>query len=187
MSAREGGVRSGHHYYEASGSNHGSHHYPNDRQMATRAENGNNLAMFNVRERLARRVAGLLEPGEVAAHVIRALEGPSRWLALVIGLAIGLGIMLLVQIPVLGVLAFLVFYTRLYARRVIVATDRRLVVMGGGRWTFVPSVILDSLDLETRIGPLRGLFMQIQLGERKMYVVPRTTREVAAADAELDD
>jgi hypothetical protein len=77
-------------------------------------------------------------------------------------------------------------FTRLYARRVVLATDQDLVVVGCGRWRFTPKVVLDRLDLETRIGPLKGLWLQTRLGSRRLYVVARTAREVAAADADLD-
>jgi hypothetical protein len=143
--------------------------------------------VINTRDGLIEAAKPLLEPDEHVAHVIRALEGPSRWLAMGLAMVVALGSTLLLQgVAVIGLLAFALVYTRLYARRVIMATDKRVVVLAGGRWRFKPRAILDSLDLETRIGPPKGLWLEINLNGRRMFVVPRTVKEVQAADADLD-
>ncbi len=141
---------------------------------------------LNTPERLIERCQPFLEPGEVVAHVIRALEGPKRWIGLGLGIVVGLGLGTLLRAPLLGLPIMWLVYTRLYARRVILATDRNLVVVAGGRWRYTPRGILDRLDIETKIGPLKGLFLQTTLNGRRMYVVPRCVNEVAAADAEVD-
>lgn len=138
----------------------------------------------NSRERIIENALPMLEPGESVAHVVRALEGPNRWIAMTIALAVGLGMSLVVGL--LGILAMWLVFTRLYARRVLLATDHDLVVVGCGRWRFTPKVVLDRLDLETRIGPLKGLWLETRVGGRRLYVVARTAREVASADADLD-
>jgi hypothetical protein len=82
-------------------------------------------------------------------------------------------------------------YTRLYARRLIVATDEGLVVMAGGRgprfFSFMPSAVLDRLPLETPIGPVKGLWLEVTLNERRMFVVARSAKDVVAADADLGE
>jgi hypothetical protein len=140
----------------------------------------------NTRERLIEKAQPLLEPGEVVAHVIRAQQGPNRFLGMGIALFIGFGIAYLVAIPLLALPIFLVALIRLYARRVILATDEALVVVAGGRIRYTPTKVLDRLDLETPIGPLKGLWLATTLNGRRMYVVPRCVREVTAADADLD-
>jgi hypothetical protein len=139
----------------------------------------------NTRETIIEKAQPLLLPGESVAHVVRALEGPNRWVALVIALAIGFGLTFFVSF--LGIIALWLVFTRLYARRVVLATDQNLVIVGCGRWRFSPKVVLDRLDLETRIGPLRGLWLETRVGPRRLYVVARSSRDVAAADADLDD
>lgn len=139
----------------------------------------------NQRQQIIEQSRPLLQPGEAVAHVVRALEGPNRWLGLGISLLVGLGLGVLLGLPILGLPAFLIVFTRLYARRVILATDESLVVLAGGRFTFRPRLVLDRLDLETPIGPLKGLWLQTTLNGRRMYVVARSVNEVRAADADL--
>jgi hypothetical protein len=138
----------------------------------------------NTRESIIEQAQPLLLPGESVAHVVRALEGPNRWLAIAVALVVGFGLTFVV--PFLGIIAVWLVFTRLYARRVVLATDQNLVVVGCGRWRFSPKVVLDRLDLETRIGPLRGLWLETRLGARRLYVVARSSRDVADADADLD-
>jgi hypothetical protein len=138
----------------------------------------------NTRERIIETAQPLLEPGEAVAHVARALEGPNRWVAMGAALAVGVGLSFFVGL--LAILGMWLVFTRLYARRVLLATDRDLVIMGCGRWRFTPKVVLDRFDLETRIGPLKGLWLETRLGGRRLYVVARSATEVARADADLD-
>jgi hypothetical protein len=141
---------------------------------------------INTRERLAEKAQPLLEPGEVVAHVIRAQEGPNKFLGMGIALVIAFGMSILLRNPLAGMLVFFAVNTRLYARRVILATDEALVVAAGGRFRYTPKKVLDRLDLETQIGPLKGLWLSTTLGGRRLYVMPRCARDVAAADADLD-
>lgn len=142
--------------------------------------------LINTRERLAAKAQPLLEPGEVVAHVIRAQEGPNKFIGMGIGMFVAFGLALLLRIPFLALPVFLLVNTRLYARRVILATDEALVVAAGGRFRYTPRTVLDRLDLETRIGPLKGLWLSTTLNGRRLYVPPRCARDVAAADADLD-
>jgi hypothetical protein len=143
--------------------------------------------IVNTREVIIEKSRPFLEPGEVVAHVVKALEGPPRWIAMLLGLVIGIGISILILVPLLGVPLFVLVYTSAYKRRIILATDRALVVLAGGRYRFTPKEVLARLDLETRIGPLQGLFMRTEVDGRRMYITPRTAVEVAAADADIGD
>jgi hypothetical protein len=143
--------------------------------------------LINTREVIIAKSQRFLEPGEVVAHVVRALEGPPRGVAIALGLLIGLGIGALIRVPFLGFPLAVLVYTASYQRRIVLATDRSVVLIGGTRLRFRPRTLLARLDLETPIGPVRGLFLRIQLAGRRLYVVPRTAAEVAAADSDLDD
>jgi hypothetical protein len=144
------------------------------------------MALFerNTPERIVAKARPLLEPGEAAAHVVRALEGLNRWVAMAIALTVGVGLSLFIGL--LGIVGMWLVYTRLYARRVLLATDRNLVVLAGGRWRFTPRAVLDRLDIETPIGPLKGLWLETRVGGRRLYVVPRCAPDVRKADADLD-
>jgi hypothetical protein len=141
----------------------------------------------NDRRRLIEKSRPFLDDGEVVAHVIRALEGLNRWVGLAIAAVIAFGLTIAVKLPpVIGALILMLVFTRLYARRVIVSTDRGIVVLAGGLWRFTPKARLDRLDLETRIGPLRGVWLETNLNGRRLFVVPRSAVEVAESDADLD-
>jgi hypothetical protein len=142
---------------------------------------------INTREVVIEKARPFLERGEVVAHVVKALEGPPRWVAMILGLVIGVGVSILIYVPILGVPLFVLAYTSAYKRRVILATDEALVLLNCGRYRFTPRSVLARFDLETRIGPLHGLFQRIELDGRRMYVVPRSTAEVLAADADIEE
>ena len=142
---------------------------------------------INTREALVARSKPLLEPGEVIAHLVKATEGINRWAGIGIAVVIGFGLGAVLRSPLLGLPIFFLVFTRLYARRLILATDRSVVVVGCGRWRFTPRQVLDRLDLETPIGPLKGLFLNTTLNGRRLYVVARSAAEVTAADADLEE
>jgi hypothetical protein len=141
----------------------------------------------NDRRRLIERARPFLDEGEAVAHVVRALEGPNRWGALAFAALLGFGVTIALRgIPIVGALVLGLVFTRLFARRVILATDRGLVVLGGGRFRFTPKVLLDRLGLETKIGPMTGMWLETHLNGRRLYIVPRCARDVVEADAEVD-
>ena len=148
-------------------------------------------AVFFNRSRAIQRARPFLNPDEAVAHVIRALEGPNKFIGMGLGLLIGFAIALVLQIALLALPIFLIVYTRLYARRLILATDEGLVVLAGGKglqfWSFMPTKVLDRLPLETSIGPLEGLWLKTTLDNRRMFVVARSAKDVMAADADLGD
>jgi len=148
-------------------------------------------AVFFDRGKAIERARPLLNPGEAVAHVIRALEGPNRFIGMGLALLVGFGLSLLLRLPYLALPIFLLVYTRIYARRLILATDEGLVVLAGGRgpkfFSFMPTAVLDRLPLETSIGPLKGLWLETTLNDRRLFVVARSAKDVLAADADLGD
>lgn len=145
-----------------------------------------NAGVSNARARIVQEARPLLNKGEVIAHVVRALEGPNRWLGIGVGMFAGLGVGVLAGSPVLGIPVMWIVYTRMYARRILVATDQSLVVIDGGRFRFTPKKVLERLDVDTRIGPLKGLFMTARVNGRRLYIVPRSAGEATAADADIE-
>lgn len=67
--------------------------------------------------------------------------------------------------------------------RVVVVTDRRILVCRSGRLTMTPvKAVLAEYSRSTRIGPASGLWYKCEtLGER-MYVHKRFHKDIAAAD-----
>ena len=104
--------------------------------------------------------SAFLEEGERVDHVIKALAGMNRWMALLLAAIIGLGVSLLLSSfgfgPIVGVLVLLIVFTRLYARRLILVTDRAVVLLAGSRFTFKPTALLDRLPVDTPLGPAPG-------------------------------
>jgi hypothetical protein len=140
----------------------------------------------NTRDNIIEKASPLLEKGEVVAHVVRAMEGPNRWAGIAIAALIALPVTILLRVPVLAFALFIGLFTSFYPRRLILATDRALVVLKGGRWRWTPKEVLDRLDIETKIGPLQSFWRYTVLDGRRLYVVPRTYPEVQAADADVD-
>jgi hypothetical protein len=141
----------------------------------------------NTRDRLIADSARFLEPGEAVGHVVRALEGPNRWIGVGLTMVIGVLIAVLTNVAPLAIAAMGLAYTGMYQRRLILSTDRRLLLLAGGRFRFTPRSVLETLDLETRIGPLKGLFLRSSLAGRRLYIVARTAPEAKASDADLED
>jgi hypothetical protein len=140
---------------------------------------------INNRETIIDKAAPLLEPGEVVAHVIRGLEGRNRWIGMVIAIVVAFPVGFYLP-PILIVPLYYLIFTGMYRRRIILATDQAIVVIAGGRLRFTPKAVLDRLDIETPIGPMKGAFWRhVVLNGRRIYVVPRSYPEVAAADADL--
>ena len=135
--------------------------------------------------------SAFLEEGERVDHMIKALAGMNRWLALGLAAIIGLGVSLLLSSfgfgPIVGVLVLFVVFTRLYARRLILVTDRAVVLLAGSRFTFKPTAVLDRLPVDTPLGPLQGLWPQLQLGTHKLYVSARSIRTVSKVETERRD
>jgi hypothetical protein len=74
------------------------------------------------------------------------------------------------------------------AYRVVVVTDRRILVCTAGRFQTakVTGVELE-LPRATRIGPAHGLWYKTEaLGPKPLYVHKRFHKDIAAADAQVD-
>ena len=70
------------------------------------------------------------------------------------------------------------------AYRVVVVTDRRILVCRSGRFRITPvNEVVNELPRSTRIGPASGLWYRCEtLGER-LYIAKRFHKDVAAADS----
>jgi hypothetical protein len=70
--------------------------------------------------------------------------------------------------------------------RVVVVTDRRILVFRSGRFRMTPvKELRHELPRNTRIGPAKGLWLKCEsLGER-LYIHKRFHKDVEAADALL--
>jgi hypothetical protein len=140
----------------------------------------------NDRASIVAKAQPLLEPGETVAHVVRAVEGINRWFGIAIAFVIAFPLAGFIRVPFLAFVLFILLFTSLYPRRIILATDQALVVIKAGRWRFTPKSVLDRLDIETKIGPLKTFWRYTVLNGRRMYIVPRTYDEAMAADADVD-
>ena len=123
---------------------------------------------------------GFLDKGEQVDYVLKALTGLNRWAGLGIATVVGLGISLLVGSVVLGLLALLIVFTGLYTRRLIVVTDRAVVLMAGSRFTFKPTAVIERFPRDTPITPLKGLWLELHLGDHRLYVTARSLRALRA-------
>jgi hypothetical protein len=120
--------------------------------------------------------APFLESGEQVEYVVKALAGINRWLGLGIATLIGLAISLLIGSVVIGLIGLFLTFTGLYARRLIVVTDRAVVLMAGRRFSFRPSALIERFPRNTPLAPLKGLWLELRLGDHRMYVTARSLR-----------
>jgi hypothetical protein len=113
-----------------------------------------------IRETITANAAHLLQPGEVVQAVIPA-QTTSQWFALIS--------------------YWIVIFRNAY--RVIVVTDRRILVCSSGRFRMTPvNQILRELPRATIIGPPKGLWYRCDhLGER-LYINKRFHKDVRTAD-----
>ena len=114
-----------------------------------------------IRDTIRANATHVLQPGEVVQAVIPA-QTTSGWMALIS--------------------YWIIIFSNAY--RVIVATDRRLLVCRSGRFRMTPvNEILRELPRATRIGPPTGLWYRCdQLGER-LYIHKRFHKDIVAADS----
>jgi hypothetical protein len=114
-----------------------------------------------IRDTLRTNAAHLLQPGEVVQAVFAA-QTTSQWFAL---------------------LSYWIIIAK-NAYRVVIVTDRRILVAKSGRFRVTPvKEVVEELPRTTMIGPASGLWYQCHtLGER-LYIHKRFHKDVAAADA----
>lgn len=114
-----------------------------------------------LRDKLRDRVQPLLEPGEQIQEVFIAQTGPTPWLG--------------------ALTAFLWFAVK---RRIVVATDRAIVVFSASWWTGThPKELVARLPRSTRLGPVSGLWGSSTVGGEKLHIHKRFHGDVASADA----
>ena len=114
-----------------------------------------------IRDKMRSNAEPLLQPGETIQAVFGS-QTTSQWFAL---------------------LSYWIIIIK-NSYRVVVVTDRRILVCRSGRFTTTPvKEVLHELPRSTRIGPATGLWYRSEaLGER-MYVAKRFHKDIAAADA----
>jgi hypothetical protein len=114
-----------------------------------------------IRDKLRENAAHVLQPGETIQSVFCA-QTTSQYFALIS--------------------VWIILLTNAY--RVVVVTDRRILVCKSGRFRMTPvKEVLTELPRGTRVGPPSGLWWRCEsLGER-LYVHKRFHKDVNAADA----
>jgi hypothetical protein len=114
-----------------------------------------------IRDKMRANAAHLLQPGEEIQAVMGA-QTKSQWFALIS----------------IWIIAFSNAY------RVIVVTDRRIIVAKSGRMTMTPvKEVLRELPRNTKIGPASGLWFKCESLGEKLYIHKRFHKDVAAADS----
>jgi hypothetical protein len=116
-----------------------------------------------IRDKLQANAAHLLQPGETVQAVFCA-QTTSQYFALIS--------------------FWIIILTNAY--RVVVVTDRRILVCGSGRFRVTPvKDVVRELPRSTRIGPPSGLWWRSETLGQKLYVHKRFHKDVNAADAVL--
>jgi hypothetical protein len=114
-----------------------------------------------IRDTLRSNAQHVLEPGETM-QVVFAAQTTSQWFALI---------------------SYWIIIIK-NAYRVVVVTDRRILVCRSGRFRITPvNDVVNELPRSTRIGPASGLWYRCEtLGER-LYIAKRFHKDVAEADS----
>jgi hypothetical protein len=136
-----------------------------------------------------------LEPGEQVGRVVLAQGGFNPWLqnAFFLSGLIGArfaaaswggpGVFDLLW-TLLGALAGAVLGTVFISRRVVLMTDRGVVVLEYGRFGRVqPTRVLARLPAGTRLGPLSGLWARTELAGERLWIQRRWHRDAAVPKA----
>jgi hypothetical protein len=118
---------------------------------------------MGLNEKLTDRVQPMLMPGEQVQQVFLAQTG-NPMLA-----------------PLLGLLG-----TLFIKRRIVAVTDRAVVVFGADFNGAKPTEVLRRLPRASQLGPVKGIWAPINVGEaKKTYVHARFHKAVNAADAAI--
>ncbi|HEY2167093.1 MAG TPA: hypothetical protein VGH01_08005 [Jatrophihabitantaceae bacterium] len=114
-----------------------------------------------IRDKIRANAAHLLQPGEVIQAVIPA-QAANPWLAVIS--------------------YWIILFSNAF--RVIVVTDRRILVCRAGRFTVTQvNEVLHEVPRATRIGPHTGMWYRCdQLGQR-VWIARRFAKDVAEADS----
>ncbi|OAH16285.1 hypothetical protein [Streptomyces jeddahensis] len=136
-----------------------------------------------LQDKVIERSRGLLEPGEAVRRVYVAQGGINPW-AQVLFCAVGvllvravIGDVDLVEVYVgcaVGAMLGGAVALALTSRRVILRTERALVVLSYGRFGPVrPTRVVARLPKETPVGPLEGLWSTVVLNGEKLWIHKR--------------
>ena len=114
-----------------------------------------------IRDKMRANAQPFLQPGETVQAVFGA-QTKSMWFAV-----------LSIWIIVLS-----------NAYRVVIATDRRILVCQTGRMSMTPvKAVLHEFPRSTRIGPAGGLWYKCETLGEPLYIAKRFHKDVEAADA----
>ena len=116
-----------------------------------------------IRDKMRTNAAPHLQPGETI-HAVFSAQTMSQWFALIS--------------------YWIIVFSNGY--RVVVVTDRRILICKAGRFRLTPvNAILRELPRGTRIGPPSGLWYKTEhLGEQ-LYIARRFFKDIEAADAAI--
>src|SRR5438105_1677125 len=113
-----------------------------------------------IRDTLRTNAQHLLQPGEQIQSIFGA-QTTSQWFALIS--------------------YWIIIASNAY--RVVVVTDKRILVCKSGRLRITPvNDVVVELPRNTRIGPASGLWYKTELGGERLYIHKRFHKDVAAAD-----
>ncbi len=117
-----------------------------------------------LRDKLRKRVRPHLQPGEQVEQVFLAQGGITPWLANG-------------PLGVLGTLAA--------TRRIIVVTNQAILVVGASKLTGTTPTkrgVIARLPRQTVIGPPKGMWAKVRIGDEKLYVHRRFHGDIKRAN-----
>jgi hypothetical protein len=114
-----------------------------------------------IRDKMRNNAAAVLQPGETIQEVFGAQTASPFWSL---------------------VSYWIIIFKNAY--RVVVVTDRRILVCTSGRVTTTPvKEIAEEFPRTTQIGPASGLWYKCETLGKTLYIHKRFHKDVAAADA----
>jgi hypothetical protein len=117
-----------------------------------------------LRDKLQERVQPLLDPGEQVQAVVPAQTGMNPMAVLLVGALIA---------------------TLVNKYWLIVATDRRIVVMKQSKLRMAPKGVDRELPRATQLGPVSGLWGKSEALGQRTYIHKRFHKDVEQADSQL--
>jgi hypothetical protein len=116
-----------------------------------------------IRDQMASNAAPFLQPGESIQAVMSA-QTTSQYFALIS--------------------YWIIIFSNAY--RVVVVTDRRILVCRSGRFRLTPvKEVLREVPRQTVIGPAKGLWYRTDALGEKLYIGKRFHKDIALADAAI--
>jgi hypothetical protein len=117
---------------------------------------------MSMRDKLITRTQPLL-PGEQIQQIFLAQSGATPWLSGIAGL----------------------FGQALIRRRIVAVTDKSIVVFATDFNGTKPRDVVRRLPRATQIGPAKGIWARINVGDEKTWSHAKFRKEIVAADAAL--